>query len=113
MLLYSEEDLYQKDPLHLKGFILHSMPDQIMPPNNKATPKSGKKGKTLKKRVPAVASTHSDTEGTSGGEGEGVSVKDLLSSMTTMMAALHTRMDAMEDDRKKRRKVAFCRETPD
>ena len=76
-----------------------------------ATSKSGKKGKALKKRVPAVAHAPSDSDLTSGGEGEDVSVKDLLSNMTTMMAALHTRMDAMEDEGKKKRKVAFCGET--
>ena len=58
-----------------------------------------------------VAQATSDSDWTSGGEGEEVSVKDLLSNMTTMMADLHTTMDATEGDGKKKRKVAFHGET--
>ena len=79
----------------------------IMPLKNKATAKSAKKGKALKKRVTTMSQPPSDSDWTSGGEGEEVTVKD-LSNMTTKMAALHTRMDTMEDDGKKKRKVAFC-----
>ena len=73
-----------------------------MPLKNEATAKSVKKGKALKKSVPTIAQAPSNSDWTSGGAGEEVTVKDLLSNMT-----LHTRMDAMENDGKKKRKVAF------
>ena len=82
-----------------------------MPPKNKATSKSTKKGKAPTKMMATPSPGQSDSEWTSGGEGEEVSVKDLLSNMTSMIAALHTRMDTMEAGGKKR-KVAFHGGTP-
>ena len=68
--------------------------------------KWGKKGKAFMERATTVSQPPSDSNWTTGGEGKEVTVKDLLSNTTTMMEALHMRMDAMEDDGKKR-KVAF------
>ena len=82
-----------------------------MPPKNKATTRSGKKGKALKKKVTLMSQPHSDSDWTSGGEDK-VTVQDLLSNVTTMMASLNTRLEAIEGDGKKRRKVAFRDDAP-
>ena len=82
-----------------------------MPPQNKASSKITKKGKVSKKRITPEAPVTSDSDWTSGGEVEEASVKSLLSNMTSMMAALNTRVDDMEDGWKKR-KVAFHGEPP-
>ena len=84
-----------------------------MPLKNKATARSGKKGKALKKKAnptPQPKCT-SDSDWTLGGEGE-VTVKDLLSNMRAMMSTLNTRLEAIEGDDRKMRNVAFRGDAP-
>ena len=74
-----------------------------MPPKNKATAPSRKKGKALKKKPNLTPQPTSDSDCTSGGEGEEVTVKDLLSNMTAMMSSLNTRLEAIEGDSRKQK----------
>ena len=79
-----------------------------MPLKNKATARSGRKGKGLKKQADPPPPPTSK----SGGEEEDASVRDLLMNMTDMMASLNTRLQAIEGDSRKKRKVAFRGEAP-
>ena len=78
---------------------------------HKRAPKATKKGKVGKKPAPRAAPVPSDSDWTSGGKDEEVSVKSLLSNRTTMMASMMTRMDQM-DGGPKRWKVAFQGDHP-
>ena len=57
-----------------------------MPPKNKASARSGKKGKALRKQNPPLLTSES------GGEEDEPSVRDLLRNMTEMMTSLDTRL---------------------
>ena len=81
-----------------------------MPPKNKAV-KTNKKGKAPKKRAPPAAPVPSNSDWTSSDEEEEASVKRILSSMTTVMAALTTQIDDLDGGRK-RWKVAFQGDLP-
>ena len=61
-----------------------------MPQKGKSTARSSKKGKTLRKSTRAATY---DSE--SSGQDE-PSIHDALRGLTTMMATMNTRMDAME-----------------
>ena len=76
-----------------------------MPPKNKASARSGKKGKALKKQNPPPLTSDS------GVEGDEPSVRDLLRNMTEMMTSLDTRLDTVEGDNRKKWKVAYRGET--
>ena len=78
-----------------------------MPPKNKAMAHSGRKGKALKKQADPPPLPTSEL----GSEEEGTSVRDLM-NMTDMMASLNTRLEAIECDGRKKRKVAFHGEAP-
>ena len=74
-----------------------------MPPKSKATGRSAKKGKALKKSARVAAAYDSDL---TSGEDE-PSVCDALRGLTTMMATMSSRLDDMEGEGRKRRRVAF------
>ena len=77
-----------------------------MPPKNKATARSGKKGKALKKQpLPLLTSELGRKE-------DDASVRDLRINKTDMMASLDTRLEAIEGDNRKKRNVAFHGEAP-
>ena len=83
----------------------------MMPPKNKAMACSGKKGKALKKKANPTPQPTSDSDWMSGGDGEEATIKD-LSNMTTMMPSLNTRLEAIDGNGWKKRKVTFCGEAP-
>ena len=72
-----------------------------MPLKGKVTSRSAKKGKTLRKSTCTVTY---DSE--SSGQDE-PSVQDALRGITTMMASMNTRIEAMEGGNRKKRRVAF------
>ena len=74
-----------------------------MPPKSKATGRSAKKGKALKKSARAAAVY--DSNMTSGEEEP--TVRDALRGITAMMATMSSRLDEMEGEGRKRRRVAF------
>ena len=65
-----------------------------MPPKTKNA-KVAKEGKITKKKIPHAAPDHSDMDWTSGDE-NGSSVKNLLTSMSTMLTALMDRVDVLD-----------------
>ena len=81
-----------------------------MPPKSKATTRSDKKGKAVKKSVTAMVNSEHELDLTSGEEGP--SMKNMFQSLTAMMALLNTRMDQMDGGGRKKRKVAFRGSTP-
>ena len=74
-----------------------------MPTKTKATGQAAKKGKTAKKNACVAAELDSDM---TSGEDE-PSVRDVLRGLTTMMATMSTRLDDIEGDGRKKRRVAF------
>ena len=76
-----------------------------MPPKNKASARSGKTGKALRKQNPPLLTSES------GGEEDEPSVWDMLRNMTEMMTLLDRRLGTVEGDNRKKRKVAYHGET--
>ena len=72
-----------------------------MPQKGKATARSTKKGKTLRKSTRTV-SYDSESSGQ-----EDTSLQEAVKGLTTMMAKISTRMDAMDGGSRKKRWVAF------
>ena len=82
--------------------------ESVGPLKTRLQPTRGKKGKVLKKQADPPPLPTS----VSGGKEEEASVRDLLINMTDMMASLNTRLEAIEGDSQKTRKVTFCGEAP-
>ena len=74
-----------------------------MPPKTKASGRLAKKNKAAKKSARVAATDDSDLIS---GEDE-PSVRDALRDLTTMMATMSSRLDDMEGEGSKRRRVAF------
>ena len=85
---------------------IHSVRNQNAS-KNKASAKSNKKGKILKKSSILAAPVDHDSDCTMGDEESEPSVKALLANMMTMVASLSTQMDEMEGGGRKTRKVVF------
>ena len=81
-----------------------------MPPKSKLASRAAKRGKASKKTARVVQSDI-DSDGASGSNEP--SVKDVLKDLSSMMATLSTRMDGLEGDGRRNRRVAVrSRVTP-
>ena len=86
------------------------MPNQNKPQKNKATTKSAKKGKAVKRTVTSTAPFDHESDWTL--HEDEPSMKEMFSNLTTMMSSLSTSMDQMDGGGRKKRKVAFHRLAP-
>ena len=76
----------------------------MIPPKNKLSSRAAKRGKAVRKSARVVQSDF-DSDGASGSDEP--SVKDVLKNLSPMMATLSTRMDDMEGDGRRKRRVAL------
>ena len=67
-----------------------------MPPKNKATGRSAKKGKAARKTAAHATLSDFESDATSGDDEP--SVRDMLKGLSSMMSSLNTRMDEIEGD---------------
>ena len=78
----------------------------MMPPKNKATTRSTKKGKAVHTQPTAVVQSDNDTDWAS--EEEEPSMRDALRNLTAMMATMNLRLNKMDGGGNKKEDVICC-----
>ena len=76
-----------------------------MPPKNKATTRSTKKGKSVSKKSAPVMEADHESDWTSGDDEP--SMREMVRGLTSMMSSLNARMNQMDGGGRKKRKVTF------